>query len=139
MLVDPAIQMCASSVDGTKFYAYEVCDAVEDRSYVIQGHGIPVHVSDFVFPAWFEGFHKPKTQQFSLMSSVNAPFALTAGGYISVYENGNWTQLTGSDQKAASLAAQNHKTRMPKRAVKFADRWRLSTVGVPQDHAETAE
>lgn len=97
MLIDPGIQMCAQSQDGTSFYAYEVCDAVEDVSYAING----VEVSDFVFPAWFEGFRKKGGVKFSFRGSVGEPFALTKGGYISVYRDGSWGQTFGSEAARA--------------------------------------
>lgn len=96
MLADPSINLIAHGVDAAgnmKFYAYEVCDAVEaDRfAYEIDG----VKVSDFVTPAWFESFRAPGSTKFSFKENVTAPFQLAQGGYIGVLEPGfGWTQLT---------------------------------------------
>jgi len=54
MLIDPGAQLWAQSSDG-KFYAYEMCDAVEAAEYLIDG----IAVSDFVYPSFFESWHKP--------------------------------------------------------------------------------
>lgn len=85
MLADPDINLAAEGEDG--FYAYEVCDAVEDDGlgYEIDG----VKVSDFVLPAWFS----PQAQgPFSFKASVSMAFALAEGGYISVFANRGWVQ-----------------------------------------------
>lgn len=96
MLADPDINLVAMGTDansGAKFYAYEVCDAVEadNLGYDING----VTVSDFVTPAWFESFRAPNSTQFSFKKNVTAPFQLAAGGYIGVYDPASgWTQVT---------------------------------------------
>lgn len=96
MLGDPDINLIAMGNDpnsGAKFYAYEVCDAVEadNLGYPIYG----ITVSDFVTPAWFESFRAPNSTQFSFKKNVTAPFQLAAGGYIGVYDpTYGWTQIT---------------------------------------------
>lgn len=96
MLADPDINLIAAVTDpnaGTKFYAYEVCDAVEadNLGYDIYG----VRVSDFVTPAWFESFRAPHSTQFSFMKRIAAPFQLAPGGYIPVYDpSTGWSQVT---------------------------------------------
>jgi hypothetical protein len=59
MLVDPAINLAATGPTGT-FYAYETADAVKEDEFLIDG----IAMSDFVYPSWFEGFHKPGATQF---------------------------------------------------------------------------
>jgi hypothetical protein len=88
MLVDPGIQMCADTANGT-IYAYEVCDAVENNTYEING----VTVSDFVTPAWFEEFRKPNSEIFDYLKQVTQPFELLPGGYIGVMKHGRWSQI----------------------------------------------
>lgn len=67
MLADPHINLCAlvEHRTSTSLYAYEVGDPVESDvdGYEIKG----VTVSDFVFPAWFEGFWKA-----GRLNSINA-------------------------------------------------------------------
>jgi len=53
MLVDPAINL-ASTGPGNVFYAYETADAVEEEEFLIDR----IPMSDFVYPAWFEGVRK---------------------------------------------------------------------------------
>jgi len=78
------------------FYAYETADAVEEVEFTIRG----VAMSDFVYPAWFEGFRKPDSAQFDYARKVKRPFQILPGGYMSVFKNGRWTQLFGSAGKA---------------------------------------
>src|ERR1051326_4131337 len=66
MLGDPDINLVAeldnAKGDPKKFYAYELCDACEDDAFGYEIDG--VLMSDFVFPAYFEGFRKPHSTQF---------------------------------------------------------------------------
>src|SRR5438477_2215650 len=95
MLVDPAINL-ASTGPGNVFYAYETADAVEEEEFTIDG----IPMSDFVYPAWFEGFRKPGSAQFDYAKKVRRPFQILAGGYMSVFKNGKWTEIFGSRAKA---------------------------------------
>src|SRR5204863_164959 len=78
------------------FYAYETADAVEEVEFTIRG----IPMSDFVYPAWFEGFRKPNSAQFDYGRKVKRPFQILPGGYMSVFKNGRWTQVFGSATKA---------------------------------------
>src|SRR6059036_498925 len=95
MLVDPAINLAAMG-PGNVFYAYETADAVEEVEFTIGG----IPMSDFVFPAWFEGFRKPGSAQFDYAKQVKRPFQILPGGYMIVFKNGRWTQVFGSAAKA---------------------------------------
>ena len=95
MLVDPAINLAATG-PGNTFYAYETADAVEEIEFTIDG----IAMSDFVYPAWFEGFRKAGSAQFDYAKRVKRPFQILAGGYMSVFKSGKWTQLFGSRAKA---------------------------------------
>jgi hypothetical protein len=97
MLADPTINLTVfeESETGGRLYAYEVCDAceAEEFGYNIDG----VLVSDFVYPTWFESFHKPGSTQFDQTNSISKPFGLLKGGYIGIYDvvaGTGWTQLT---------------------------------------------
>jgi hypothetical protein len=46
MMIDPGAKLWARNTDG-RFYTYEMCDAVKDEEYVIDG----IAVSDFVHEA----------------------------------------------------------------------------------------
>jgi hypothetical protein len=82
MLADPDINLYAFVQTGGNtgtFYAYEVCDACELDE---QGYSIgTVRVSDFVFPAWFEGFRSQNSTRFDHQSHIDEPFKLLPGGY----------------------------------------------------------
>jgi hypothetical protein len=106
MLADPEINLSVFVQDGEatgKLYAYEVCDAVEEASYVIDG----VQVSDFVLPSYFEpgipafagtGSGARPAAPFDFLKRLAKPLpALLPGGYLSVFqvgEGGGWTQIT---------------------------------------------
>jgi hypothetical protein len=119
MLGDPDINLVAELDDGSgkpsKFYGYEVCDACEDDSFGYKIDG--VLVSDFVYPAYFESFRKPKSTQFDYGKKITAPFTLLKGGYISVLDLGNlsegWQQLTPT--KSDLLAAIHSRARIGSR------------------------
>src|SRR5881409_4414320 len=83
MLVDPAINLCSTGPKGL-IYAYETADAVEEEEFNIDG----VAMSDFVYPAWFEGFRKAGSAQFDHLKKVKKPFQILKGGYMSVFKNG---------------------------------------------------
>jgi len=104
MLVDPAINL-ASTGPGNVFYAYETADAVEEEEFAI--NGIPM--SDFVYPAWFEGFRKAGSAQFDYLKRVRRPFQILPGGYMSVFKNGRWTQVFGSRAKARRFAQEDRR------------------------------
>jgi hypothetical protein len=58
MVIDPIANLWAEAKDGTE-YAYEICDPVEESSFVVDG----LQISNFVHPAWFEPFkHPPGTR-----------------------------------------------------------------------------
>lgn len=104
MLVDPAINLAATG-PGNAFYAYETADAVEEIEFPIRG----IAMSDFVYPAWFEGFRKPGSTQFDHAKQVTRPFQILRGGYMSVFKDGQWTQIFGSPAKAKRFAREDRR------------------------------
>jgi calcineurin-like phosphoesterase family protein len=107
MLADPAINLSACFQDGDRivFYAYEVCDACEGDEF---GYSIgSTLVSDFVYPAWFESFHQPRSVQFDRQNRITSPFQLLGGGYANVLDasaGGGWRQVM-AEKAAQSLRA----------------------------------
>lgn len=80
MLVDPDIALgAAATIEGhARQYAYEVCDAVQANAYRYEVGG--VHVSDFVYPSWFEGFRARGTR-FDQRGKCKRPLHILPGGY----------------------------------------------------------
>jgi hypothetical protein len=104
MLVDPAINLCSTSPKGL-FYAYETADAVEEEEFPVEG----IAMSDFVYPAWFEGFHRPGSTRFDHLNKVGKPFEILKGGYMSVFKNGEWTQIFGSTAKKKRFSQEDRR------------------------------
>ena len=104
MLVDPGIQMSAAGPDGVSFYAYETADAVEREEFDIDG----IAMSNFVYPSWFEGFRKPHSTKFDHLGLCPAAFQLRPGGYISIFRNGKWSQVFGSQAAEQRFKMTSH-------------------------------
>lgn len=127
MLIDPSINLTAFVEDekGPRLYAYEVADAPEDDQFGYQIDGILV--SNFVYPAWFEGFWKPDETKFDHRGLIHNPFELLPGGYISMYDirSGNgWQQLTAEKKNLkarAPIGSRRERRRIPR------DQWVAST------------
>jgi hypothetical protein len=91
MIIDPGAQLWAQHTDG-RFYAYEMCDAVEDEEYVIDG----ISVSDFVHPSFFESWHQPRSVQFDHLRKVSQPFQTLQNGYQIVSDGNSVKEVFGS-------------------------------------------
>jgi hypothetical protein len=76
-------------------YAYESADPVEELSFAVDG----IQMSDFVYPAYFETFHKPGSVRFDYLKKVKKPFQILSGGYQIIFKNGKWSQVYGSQAK----------------------------------------
>ena len=72
MLVDPAINLMTTGPNPKLVYAYETADPVEDLTFKI--HGIPM--SDFVYPSYFEEFHKSRSVPFDHLNKIKKPFEI---------------------------------------------------------------
>jgi hypothetical protein len=129
MAVDPYINLTVFNQTGeTKgmLYAYEVGDAVEDDRFGYSING--VLVSDFVTPAWFEGWRRPKSARFDFGNHLTAPLQLLNGGYIGAFNvagGSGWTQLTAEAETIQQRPAIG--SRRERRAI-GPERWILSTV-----------
>jgi len=104
-LVDPGINMWAIGTRGL-VWAYEVCDAVEEEEFVLDG----VYMSDFVFPAYFEAFRKPRSTQFDYLKRVTRPFQLLTGGYGEIrHTRRDKTVNFGSKSKARRFSREDRR------------------------------
>jgi hypothetical protein len=104
MLVDPAVNLCSTGPKNL-LYAYETCDPVEEETFTIGG----VLMSDFVYPSWFEDFHKPNSTQFDYLKKVSKPFQILHGGYMPVFKNGQWTEIFGTSAKKGRFAKEDRR------------------------------
>ena len=117
MLVDPAINMMTTGPDPKATYAYESADPIEELSFAVN----TIPMSDFVYPAYFENFHKPGSVQFDHLNQVTKPFQILSGGYQIVLKNGKETQVFGSEAKKKRFAREDrrgHRSEQRKLAAK---------------------
>lgn len=105
MLVDPAINMMTTGPDSKTIYAYESADPVEALSFKVQS----IPMSDFVYPSYFEDFHKAGSVRFDQMGKVSKPFQILAGGYQIIFKNGKWSQVFGSAAKKRAFAREDRR------------------------------
>ncbi|MGA9040505.1 MAG: hypothetical protein WB421_08220 [Terriglobales bacterium] len=120
MLVDPATNMMTTGPDQSLIYAYESADPVEQFHFPVDG----IEMSDFVYPSYFETFRQPGSVQFDYMKQVNQPFQVLSGGYQIIFQNGKWTQVTGSSDKEKAFAKEDrrgHRSGERGRALERAD------------------
>src|SRR5882762_1757956 len=105
MLVDPAINLMTTGPDPTTIYAYESADPVEALSFAVNG----VDMSDFVYPSYFEDFHKAGSVKFDQLDKVTEPFQILAGGYQIIFKGGQWSQVFGSTSKKRVFAEEDRR------------------------------
>jgi hypothetical protein len=105
MLVDPATNMMTTGPDRHAIYAYESADPVEDLTFDINGFAM----TNFVYPSYFERFHKPGAVQFDAMKRIGRPFEIAKGGYQIIYKRGKWSQLFSSSAKRREFAAEDRR------------------------------
>jgi hypothetical protein len=113
MLVDPATNMMTTGPDAKTIYAYESADPVESLSFDVQG----LSLSNFVYPSYFETFHKTGSVQFDHMNKVTKPFQILSGGYQIVFKSGKWSQVYGSVRKEKAFKKEDrrgHRSEMRK-------------------------
>jgi hypothetical protein len=98
MLVDPGLNLMTTGPNPRLSYAYESADPVEELAFNVSR----VPMSNFVYPSYFESFHRARSMRFDHMGRVSRPFQIIAGGYQSVLRNGRWTELCGARAKMKS-------------------------------------
>jgi hypothetical protein len=104
MAIDPIANLWAEAADGTE-YAYEMCDAVENDTFMVDG----IQMSNFVHPSWFEPFKHPPGTKFDHLGLLKKPFSMTKGGYVIVKKNGKVTEQFASKAKEKSFEKENRK------------------------------
>lgn len=102
MVIDPIANLWAQAKDGTE-YAYEMCDPVEEDTFVVDG----IPMSNFVHPAWFEPFDHPSGTKFDHLGLLTKPFSMTKGGYMIIKKNGKVSEVFGSKAKERRFAQED--------------------------------
>ena len=104
MAIDPIANLWAEA-ERNKEYAYEMCDAVEEDVFLVDG----LKMSNFVYPAWFEPFAHPRGTKFDHLGLLKKPFSMTKGGYVIVKRRGKVKEQYGSKAKAKRFAEENRR------------------------------
>jgi hypothetical protein len=102
MAIDPIANLWAEAEDGTE-YAYEMSDAVEDDTFLVDG----IEMSNFVHPSWFEPFKHPPGTKFDHLGLLTKPFSMTKGGYVIVKKNGKVKEVFASKAKEKRFAQEH--------------------------------
>jgi hypothetical protein len=102
MVIDPIANLWAEAPDGTE-YAYEMCDPVEEDTFLVDG----IAMSNFVHPSWFEPFKHPPGTKFDHLGRLTKPFSMTKGGYVILKNKGKVSQSFGSKAKEKRFAREN--------------------------------
>jgi hypothetical protein len=102
MAIDPIANLRAEAKDGTE-YAYEMCDAVEDDTFLVDG----IAMSNFLHPSWFEPFKHPPKTKFDHLGRLKAPFTMTKGGYVITKKNGKVKEVFANEAKRKAFAREN--------------------------------
>jgi hypothetical protein len=105
MLVDPATNLMTTGPDPKTIYAYESADPVEALDFEVHG----MRMSDFVYPAYFEDFHKAGSVQFDHLNKVRKPFQVLRDGYQIVFRHGKWTEDCGSVRKVKAFQKEDRR------------------------------
>jgi hypothetical protein len=105
MLVDPSINLMTTGPDRHAIYSYESADPVEEETFNIDG----IPMSDFVYPAYFETFHKTGSVRFDHCRKVRRPFQLLPGGYQQIFKRGRWTEVFPTVHKAKRFAKEDRR------------------------------
>ncbi len=92
---DPQANYWADAPDG-KSYALELCDAVENDSYMVNVSGVDIEVSNFLLPGWFDPIPAAGAK-FDWLGKLNEPFKMTNGGYVIVRTEGKISQQFGEE------------------------------------------
>jgi hypothetical protein len=94
MVIDPIANLWAEADQRTE-YAYEMCDPVEEDTFLVDG----IEMSNFLHPAWFEPFDHPSGTKFDFLGRMTRPFSMTKGGYVIIKKNGKVREVFGSKAK----------------------------------------
>ena len=108
--------MMTTGPDPKLVYAYESADPVENLSFDVDG----IPMSDFVYPSYFEVFHKTGSVPFDHLKKVKKPFQILSGGYQIIFKNGKWSETFASKTKKKHFAAEDRRGHRSKERPKAA-------------------
>ncbi len=129
MLVDPLANLYS---DGPKkrLYDYEVADPVEECFFKVDG----IPMSDFVYPAYFESFHKKGSTPIDHMGNLTRPFTLHKGGYQGYWSSGKERTEWGSKAKRVRFQQEDregHRSEVRHKPTKKLSAWPRHWPGRP--------
>lgn len=104
MVIDPIANLWAEATNRTQ-YAYEMCDPVEEDTFMVNG----MEMSNFLHPSWFEPFKHPRGTKFDHLGRLKKPFTMTKGGYMIIKRNGRVVERFGSPAKRKRFAKENRR------------------------------
>jgi hypothetical protein len=104
MVIDPIANLWAQATNRTQ-YAYEMCDPVEEDTFMVDG----IEMSNFLHPSWFEPFKHPPRTKFDHLGKLKRPFTMTKGGYVIIKRNGRVKERFGSLAKEKRFAKENRR------------------------------
>jgi hypothetical protein len=104
MVIDPIANLWAQATNRTQ-YAYEMCDPVEEDTFMVDG----IEMSNFLHPSWFEPFKHPPRTKFDHLGKLKRPFSVTKGGYVIIKRNGRVKERFGSLAKEKRFAMENRR------------------------------
>jgi hypothetical protein len=124
LLADPdmSLEVLVYGEHGSRLYAYEVCDPVQDDRYAYWIDR--VRVSDFVYPAWFESFRLRRSARFDHAGACDRPLQILAGGYATVAP-ARWERGWHDQGPSRGKTGKPHGSRRARRVVR-RDAWRES-------------
>jgi len=114
-LADPNGARAAQWKD-RRFWAYEVCDAVEATSYAIDG----VKVSNFCLPPFFEPVASLSGLKLDWMGLCKQPLEILPGGYGQWFDPNRGWQMVQNSQKPPRAYRLEVKGRSARRRAVFA-------------------
>jgi hypothetical protein len=86
---------------GEKIFPREICRACSGDRWGYQIDS--TRVSDFVLPAWFDGFREPRSTRFDFCGHISEPFELLPGTVVVYFEDPKRQQRTAVHNKPVHL------------------------------------
>jgi hypothetical protein len=139
MIADPEVNLLVAGPhpgDPTKevFHWYEMCDAVQDETYKIDG----VEVSNFVLPLYFTSGEEQSSRNDFLGREHNgqtlSSYGINPGGYIGFFNpetNEHETYALEGDERAARRMQAKFRAEGARRAMRHANKYERMRAAAP--------